>query len=101
MLHVKFTQLAKMDMLHVKFTQIAKMEQIILQTLDFRLVAPTTYDFLLRYLKAASLEQRQQASPSSNQSTDWSSQVVDSLSKVGVHEEILVVILVAHTFILH
>lgn len=35
------------------------MERLILKALDFNLVAPTTYTFLLRYLKAADAEQIQ------------------------------------------
>ena len=35
------------------------MERLILQTLDFNLVAPTSYNFLQYYLKAAETEQQQ------------------------------------------
>ena len=35
------------------------MERLILQTLDFNLVAPTPYNFLQHYLKAAETEQQQ------------------------------------------
>ena len=39
--------------------QIIQMEHLILQTLDFNLVAPTSYNFLQYYLKAAETEQQQ------------------------------------------
>ena len=39
--------------------QIIQMEHLILQTLDFNLVAPTPYNFLQHYLKAAETEQQQ------------------------------------------
>ena len=39
--------------------QIIQMECLILQTLDFNLVAPTSYNFLQHYLKAAETEQQQ------------------------------------------
>ena len=33
-------------------TQVVKMEQVILQCLEFDLISPTTYTFLVRCLKA-------------------------------------------------
>ncbi len=37
-------------------SQIVRMERMILRVLDFNLAAPTTHNFLLRYLKASEAE---------------------------------------------
>ena len=58
------------------------MERLILQTLDFNLVAPTTYTFLLRYLKAAEAEQLQTLG---DDPVELTGQTIESLAKVSRH----------------
>ena len=62
--------------------QIIRMERLILQTLDFNLVAPTPYTFLLRYLKAAEAEQLQTLG---DDPIELIGQTIESLAKVGSH----------------
>ena len=62
--------------------QIIRMERLILQTLDFNLVAPTPYTFLLRYLKAAEAEQLQTLG---DDPVELTGQTIESLAKVGRH----------------
>ena len=62
--------------------QIIRMERLILQTLDFNLVAPTPYTFLLRYLKAAEAEQLQTLG---DDPVELTGQTIESLAKVGSH----------------
>ena len=63
--------------------QIVGMERLILKALDFNLTAPTTYTFLLRFLKAAEAEQLQTTSPM--ESVDLLIQTIEALAKVGDH----------------
>ena len=62
--------------------QIIRMERLILQALDFNLVAPTPYTFLLRYLKAAEAEQLQTLG---DDPIELTGQTIESLAKVGSH----------------
>lgn len=55
------------------------MERLILGALDFRLVAPTPYTFLLRFLKAAEAEQLQ---TSAHDSMELVTQSIAALAKV-------------------
>ncbi len=57
------------------------MERLVLKALDFNIVAPTALTFLLRFLKAAEVEQLQASGPA--QTVELMGQTIAVLSNVS------------------